>query len=300
MKRIGNFKIILWLIIVFLIAGNVGVMKASANTPRVIIENYQIVEGSIEPGGKVILSLQLKNTSNSQDVYNTLLTYANVENMIMSSEKSNQIFVNSIKAGKETTITFELEISKEFSANSIFIDFNLDYVTANGEKLGNSAKIALKKDDCILSVGEVSINDAVELEMPTVLSFDYANIGDKDIYDITMKLDGNIEEEEKTVEIGNISAGQKKTFDYNFYLTEEGTQKVNVSFEYKDSKGTIKTIEEKEYMVNVNKADDISNNKEQSKKGISGQQIVIFCVGIFFIVVILFVEFKIIKRREQL
>ena len=135
MKRIGNFKIILWLIIVFLIAGNVGVMKASANTPRVIIENYQIVEGSIEPGGKVILSLQLKNTSNSQDVYNTLLTYANVENMIMSSEKSNQIFVNSIKAGKETTITFELEISKEFSANSIFIDFNLDYVTANGEKL---------------------------------------------------------------------------------------------------------------------------------------------------------------------
>lgn len=300
MKRIENFKIILWTIIVFLIAVNFYGIKVSANSSRVVIENYQIEEGSIEPGGKLVLSLQLKNTSVDQGVHNILVTYSNVENMIMPVGKSNQIFINSIGAGKETTITLDLEIDKEFTANNIFLEFNLDYVAANGEKLGNSTKIVLKRDDCILSVGEVSINDAVELQMPTVLSFDYANIGEKDIYDIIMKLQGNIEEEAKTVEIGNISAGQKKTFDYNFYLTKEGTQNINVSFEYKDSKGTIKTIEGKEYTLNVNKTDGSSNDGISSKKGISVKQIVTFGVGIFFIAVILFIEFKVIKKRERL
>lgn len=300
MKKIGKIKMMIWIIIALLITGHTIDVKGSGRTPKVIIENYEVIEGSVEPDGRLSVSLQIKNTSRTKSMSNILLTYKNPENIIRSREKGNQVFIDYIGAGKKTTVTIDLEIDKEFSANSILIDFNFDYETEDGEKAVNNAQIALKRDDCILSVGEVSINDNIELGNPTVLSFDYANIGEKDIYNIIMKLEGNIEEEAKIIEIGNISVGQKKTFDYNFFIKKEGMQTLKVSFEYKDSKGTIKKIEEKEYMLNVNVNHNDNQETSPTKHVISGKKIVIFGGGIFLIVVILCIEFMVIKKRKQL
>lgn len=269
--------------------------------PQIIVERYYVKSGNVLPGNKFTIGVQLKNTSRKRAAYNILLTYASKENMIYPiNEEANQKYVEKIEPNEIKEIEINLDTKSEMKEMVADLELEIKYQDSNNNNLSNVSTIQIPiEKEPELVINNITISNEARVGAKALLSVQYSNNGIEKIKDLVMKIEGDFDEKQAEVDLGNLSSMENKYLDYYVTFSKSGIQDLKVIFQYTDSSGEIHELSDGEFSFKVNveenneKQDTINEtegNHANSNKIVSAIKILI--VALVTTVVLLFMRKK--------
>ncbi|MBQ7360634.1 MAG: hypothetical protein IJW63_11150 [Lachnospiraceae bacterium] len=221
--------------------------------PKVLVTSYEITEGIVAKDEEFTIKVELTNMNSHADAYNVVTTFTSYSNNVYITEgNSNVTYFEQIKAGESVSFTMELGVMDVSLSDSVSLGFTSVYSNDEGVEYGiESIVTPLIEEKAEMEVPAVSVATKAVVGAKALVSVRYSNVGDNRIENVVMKVEGNIEESQKTVKLDELNVGEQKYLDYYVTFAQEGEQKLTISFEYQDSNGNNYTIDAKEYTVDV-------------------------------------------------
>lgn len=221
----------------------IGDRPASAGKmPVITIDSYELTKGDFSPGSKNTITLTIKNNGTKYTADSVTVTYTSLENVNPAFGVGNQVVINSLAAGASTKVSFDVCVPTAIEAEYATLSFNMAYVVfGEGEDykdFSNAVNIALPVQyDQTFSVNSVSVADTTSVGATTLVSISYSNGGTKDVTNVVLNIEGNIESDNKKVIIGDLSGGQTEYKDTYVKFLESGTQNLSMTISYIDADG---------------------------------------------------------------
>ena len=292
-KRLGVIIIAIVMIIIQLagISGKMPIIQAKDKRPRILLDSYKIIEGQLTPGGTVKMKFTFKNTSIDIPANNLLITYSESSNNIYPDEgEANQFYIDEIAPVAYESVEIQMKVAdnivveqnnKESIQNvekSIMakVEFNINYLYDQGKtshEASNNTFIVLPiTQECVLDVKSLAVAETAVIDSKSLVSVVCVNGGSTPVSNVVMHIDGNILEEQKTVEIGSISINSQQALDYYVNMQKEGKQKLEIYFTYEDERGVKFKSVKKEYDIYVTGNEtiiptDMEDSAQQQPKG---------------------------------
>jgi hypothetical protein len=241
--------------------------SANGIEPRLIIESYDIVKGVAIPGEQITVKFVLKNASEEKSVTNILMSYAALDNVLYPvSGDSNQVFIDQIAPEETFEAKIKLMVADEYIESTAPLSFNFQYQDKSSNRYANQVDFLFPiVQETILDVYGISVVNTSQLGAKTLVSFNYGNIGSEDIYNVMMNLEGDIVEQQKNLQLGDIVSGGKQYLDYYVNFQNIGEQKLKITYTYEDAQGKVFTIEPKDFIVKVTEKKKQSEDKLKEK-----------------------------------
>lgn len=231
----------------------------SADVAVLKMENYKIEEGVITPGGEVTITMDVVNTSTTQDAHNVTLAFSSESLMIYPVYgEDNQVYVGDIAAGQTVSVSKKLAVNKRFNLEVVDLKCDFAYVS-NETPITNTIGMAIPSSAGYpLNISSIKVASDANVGGQSLLSITYVNSSNADITDAQIFVNGSVNTESSVIDLGTISAGTTNLQDYPICFTAAGTQKVSLTLKYTDENGEEYTVEEGTYSVEVN-GDEVTN-----------------------------------------
>jgi hypothetical protein len=293
-----NLKRVISMILLCLMFSSVTV-QAEVNKEnlksRVILSSYEIVGDVASPGKQVTLNMTFSNKNPYKDVYSILISFSSDKNSIYPVYgQSNQVYIEKIKAKSEETVSVDFLLSQTIDKDLIPLQLDISYVDKTDEAGSNVAGILLPITHVNkLQVRSVSVTDNNTLGARTIVGIKYENIGLTDLQNIELMIEGDILENQESINLGKLAAGKSQYSETSINFQKEGEQTVRITMKYEDQDGTAYACPEQEYTVNVksgvtNKTQDMNYEFNNSALDTSLSNIFLIA-GCGMLILILFV-----------
>ena len=262
---------------------------------RIDIDSYNIEKGDFTLGSTATIAFKLKNIGGSVNMKNIYIQMSSNSGITPVYGESNQKYVDMLDAGRTVEVVFKVDVPTTIETEKAEVMLKIEYENAKGEDKSNQATVYIPiKNTGELEINNVSVADSAKVGAKTLISVSYANGSDITLRDAVIKIEGNIEDEGTSVELGNIETGISKYKDMYVTFTKTGEQPVELTISYKDAEGKTITKEVCNETVNVMAADQVIEDTDDNtqvqtndklKKNIL-KILVLFaivgvCVGIF-------------------
>lgn len=231
--------------------------------PKLVLESYEVVTKQLTAGNDGVVRLVIKNESKKIDALNVLLSYVSVEDKIYPVYgKSNQVYIGKIAAGQKVSVDVHVSVSDVLDTNRVLTTFELAG-TDGSKDFFNQFFIAIPViEKMSFRINNVSLAQTSVLGAKSLVSVGFSNNGLEDIYNAVMHMEGEIDLEQKIVNIGDIAAGENKYLDYYVIFQKEGNQPLKIYFTYEDKNGNEYTSEINENNVKVTDSADMDEQKK--------------------------------------
>lgn len=255
-----NGFIISFMLLVFGIVMNCTTVHATEDStsnmyiePKVVVTAYEIVEGTVANGEEFTIKVQLTNMNKYASAYNIVTAMNSYNNnIVITEEKSNLVYFETIAAGETVEFLMSCKMLDVEDNGLTVLAFDSTYYNAYGYQYTVESKVALAvENQAQLEIPTIVVSENAVVGANALVSVRYSNTGKAKLKNIRMKIDGNIEDAQKVVDLGSLDAGAQKYIDYYVTLKETGNQKLQISFEYQDKGGNIQEIGPYEYSLNV-------------------------------------------------
>lgn len=267
-----------------------------------MVVSYEIEKGDFSPGSESTIKLTIKN----QNV-KAAATEITAEISSGSSEvtsvygESNQKFLGNIGPGQTLDVSFRMDVGAQIDISKAQVTLKLNY-TMSGEDTEKSSSVFIPvKQNGGIVINGVSVADSAKIGSKALISITYENSSDETLKNVTFNLDGNIEEDGKTVEIGNLESGASDYHDAYVKFTELGEQTVSISVEYTDMEGNKFTKDVSNEVITVSEGEVVNNNTTvimpDQENGIL--KTVLKYLVLVAIFVLLVVTYKIIVKKKD-
>ena len=262
---------------------------------RIVIDSYNIEKGDFTLGSTATIAFKLKNIGGSVNMKNIYIQMSSNSGITPVYGESNQKYVDMLDAGRTVEVVFKVDVPTTIETEKAEVMLKIEYENAKGEDKSNQATVYIPiKNTGESEINNVSVADSAKVGAKTLISVSYANGSDITLRDAVIKIEGNIEDEGTSVELGNIETGISKYKDMYVTFTKTGEQPVELTISYKDAEGKTITKEVCNETVNVMAADQVIEDTDDNtqvqtndklKKNIL-KILVLFaivgvCVGIF-------------------
>ena len=220
--------------------------------PKVIVTSYEIEEGVVAKGEEFTLNVEVTNMNEFSPAYNATISLTSTDYIYIAEGNSNVVYFDTIKAGESVSFSMKLGVMENVMTETVVLTFTSLYNDELGNEYGVESAITPKLADKVkMEIPAISVANKAVVGAKALVSVRYSNTGDTPISKIRMNIEGNIHEEQKSVDLGDLDADEQKYLDYYVTFNQQGDQSLNISFEYEDEKGNIYTIDEKEYSLVV-------------------------------------------------
>lgn len=220
--------------------------------PKVIVTSYEIEEGVVAKGEEFTLNVEVTNMNEFSTAYNATISLTSTDYIYIAEGNSNVVYFDTIKAGESVSFSMKLGVMENVMTETVVLTFTSLYNDELGNEYGVESAITPKLADKVkMEIPAISVANKAVVGAKALVSVRYSNTGDTPISKIRMNIEGNIHEEQKNVDLGDLDADEQKYLDYYVTFNQQGDQSLNISFEYEDEKGNIYTIDEKEYSLVV-------------------------------------------------
>lgn len=216
-------------------------------TPYVIVSSYSYGGGQIVAGDTFNLTLQLYNTSSRVDVENMLVTIGMPEEMMLTSS-SNTFYVSSLDS--EETISKTVKVTAKPTAapesHNVTIDMQYQYIdyrtnVRNNVTTKETLAIPVIQVDRFEVTG-TELDDEFAVGRESLVTVNYVNKGRSQVYNISAKILGNIQNDGETQNLGNLASGSTGSTDFYVNPLEGGSLNCEIVITYEDTNMTEKTI----------------------------------------------------------
>lgn len=223
--------------------------------PKVMIASYSVNNKDVEYEEETTLTVEVANKSSLADAHEIMLTYTTINNTVFPIEgQSNQVYIDSIAAGKSTSIDIPVMIT-ESSEGYAQVSFTLAYVSSDGTAASNSSFIIFPISVVgNLNIVNINISQNAVVGSKALIGVNYSNDSEEDIYNVSMVISGDDGNLDQTVAIGNVSSGQNGYFENYVTFNNTGEKKVTIFFVYEDKDGNQYETDEEYFDVTVKEA----------------------------------------------
>ena len=241
MRRNGLF--ISFILMLFCIMTNCANVYATEQVmysePKVIVTSYEIVEGTVSNGEEFTIKIHLMNMNQYSSAYN-VITYINSinNNIVILDKKSNLLYFDVIEAGATAEATIKMKMLETGNNSLSVLSVFTTYYNELGKQYSIESDITLTVEERVqLEVAAITVSENAVVGANALVSVRYVNAGDTKLNNISMILDGKIEDSQRVIKLGDLDAGMQKYKDCYVAFTEDGEQELNISFEYQDKYG---------------------------------------------------------------
>lgn len=160
---------------------------------------------------------------------------------------SNTYYIPTLdkKGAMTKSIPLKCRTSAVPGSESVHITFSYEYV-ANDTRQSKSSEETISIPIAQVERFEVDLTEVPTMLWPgesTNVVLNYVNKGRADIYNLTAKIDGNIDEPNQVQNLGNIKAGDSGTAKFSVSSMEAGgVVSAVITITYENEKGDVSTI----------------------------------------------------------
>lgn len=311
MQKIRKYLLTIGISIIILMCGRIisedkvafaDVSTALSNAEPVIqVVEYEIIDGNIELDSQFAIKITLQNNNAYATAYN-VMAEVNTQDMDLHlvNGQVNQVYYESIGPNQTVSFVKNFTVEKTYPYKNAMMTFTFNYSGENGKEYANSTSITPKVTiPCKLKINVLSVSDMASLGARSLVNVRCTNDGIIDISQIVMRIEGNIEETQKDVELGELKAGEQLMQDCYVSFTKSGAQDLKISFVYKDDSGNEYSLPESTYAVNVIAESMTSiDTPSKSGNGISIKMILVISVVVIGIIYVIIKLYKSIEKGE--
>lgn len=233
----------------------------NASKPKIIVSNYVSDPLIVMAGDEFDLTMTLMNTHKEKAVKNIKMFLTLAEETSSETEKSGNIFtpVNSSNTfyfdsiGPKSTVdkSLRLYVVPDAQPKTYTLTVNFEYEDANGKEFTAQELLGINvKQVTQLQIDEFTIPDMVEVYEPVTVSFSYYNTGKVTLNNVMIKVEGDVDCQNKSTYIGNMESGYSDYFETSFSAMEPGETPVAIVVSYEDPSGE-KVEERRELTLNA-------------------------------------------------
>lgn len=227
-----------------------------------LIDYYEVETGDFSPGSTATICFYLYNTGGKDTIKNVKVNLNSTDNVTPVYGKSNQVYIETILPGQKMPVRFEVDVPAAIESEKASVSLDIKY-RINGQDASNNPSVFIPvKYDSELVVNSVSVADNIKEGAKALISMSYSNNGTAPMKDMFLTLDGNIEDEQKRVEMGNLDSGASQYKDIYVVFNKTGEQNLKLLVTYKDMDGNTYSKEIANEIVKVSK----DNSKEIAMK----------------------------------
>lgn len=219
--------------------------KPAAAAPNLIIDNYSYGGTSVQAGKTFDLSINFMNTSRALAVENIVMSLETAEGISIANS-SNTFYFETLKPRHNITqnITLRATGKGENSSPTIGVNFRYEYIDQNQRmEITRSETIAIP----VIQPERFEITEPtlpeMQVGMENVLSFPYVNKGKGTLYNVAVKIEGDVDALQPVQNLGNFESGRSGTIDAIFTTTQEGPTPFKIIVTYEDADGNEKKRE---------------------------------------------------------
>lgn len=240
------------------------------SVPRLTISKYDTGKKKIKAGKTFNFTFDIMNPHASLSADNIVVTISSADNNFAIVEGSASMFINSLGPGQVERLSIPLRAKGDIATNGYDLGITFDYEykakdTANKNalikkqnKIEEKLKLQVYSDDRpMLANISVGAGDIPVLNETTALSFDFTNMGKSVLYNVTAKVKGDFKTANEILIIGNVNAGDSRSWSMDVTPQVDGMGKGVITISYEDSNGNVSSYDtDFESMVNATNPDD--------------------------------------------
>ncbi|MBR2851225.1 MAG: hypothetical protein IKB91_02395, partial [Anaerotignum sp.] len=212
-------------------------------------------------GEEFDLNLTLLNTHKEKTVSNIKMFLTLAEETSSSSEKSGNIFTpvnssntfyfDSIPPKGTVEKALRLYVVPEAQPKTYTLTVNFEYEDGKGQEYTATELLGINvKQVTELQIDDFSVPEMVEQYQPVTVAFSYYNTGKVALSNLMIKVEGDVDCQNKSNYIGNMDSGESDYFETTFSPINIGEVPVSIVITYEDPSG--ETIEQRrDLLLNV-------------------------------------------------
>ena len=282
--------------------------EENSSKPKLIVSNYVCDPLIVMAGQEFDLNMDILNTHASKGVKNIKMFLTLAEEKSSETEKSGNIFtpVNSsntfyfdaIGAKGTAHKQLRLYVVPEAQPKTYTLTVNFEYEDSAGKEYTATELLGINvKQTTEIQVDEFALPDSVEIYSPVSVSFGYYNTGKVTLNNVMVKVEGDVETQNKNTYIGNMESGAGEYFETSITPNNSGEVPVSFVISYEDASGEMKE-ERRDFVLNVTEpmmpddTEDMGGETapmDMKKVMISVALLALFAMGLFIFI----------KRQKQ-
>ncbi len=235
--------------------------EENASKPKLIVSNYECDPLIVMAGEEFDLNMDILNTHGEKGVKNIKMFLTLAEETSSESEKSGNIFTpvdssntfyfDAIGAKGTAHKQLRLYVVPEAQPKTYTLTVNFEYEDTAGKEYTATELLGINvKQITEIQMDEFALPESVELYAPVSVSFGYYNTGKVTLNNVMVKVEGDVECQNKNTYIGNMDSGAGEYFETSFTPNISGEVPVSIIVSYEDAAGELKE-ERRDFALNV-------------------------------------------------
>lgn len=216
------------------------------------VESYEVEGGYIQTGKENTINLTIKNANTYSSANNLVAIITSASGMIFPAYgNDNQFYVGTLQGGASKTISVPVVTTSQLLEDYVDLTCQLVYETGGRQITNTSTMVLPTQNISALAVNSLDVSTRALLNGKSLLSISYSNNSSENVNDAVIFVDGNISEDTREIDLGNLVAGKSYTKDYNIIFTQAGEQVITVYIKYTNADGEYVENEIGSFKVNV-------------------------------------------------
>ena len=224
--------------------------------PRLTIAKYDTGKKKIKAGKTFKFTFDIMNPHSSVSADNIVVTISSADNNFAIVEGSASMFINSLAPGQVERRSIPLKAKGDIATNGYDLGITFDYeykakdvanknaLIKKQNKIEEKLKLQVYSDDRpMLANISVGGGETPVLNETTALSFDFNNMGKSVLYNVTAKVKGDFKSTNEILIIGNVNAGEGRSWSMDVNPQKYGMGKGVLTISYEDSNGNISSYD---------------------------------------------------------
>ena len=159
--------------------------EAPKHAPKMMISSVSTDLPEITLGDDVTVTVDLKNTSQDQALYNMMITYECLSGELIPMEDSSSRYVSFLRAGGTTSVTFMLHVSKELTNYHPKINLTMEYENEDAMSYMSSGSVQLSIQPLFgFHADDPVVPPSVESGKQGAITVNLYNTGTAEIYNV--------------------------------------------------------------------------------------------------------------------
>ncbi len=245
LDRLNKFLICLLMCFILVFHLNLPVYATEEESPKelsfnsvVEVESYYVEEGYIEAGKEATVNLTLHNANRNTAANSIFVSVSSNTGMIYPSYgNDNQFFVGTLEADGSATVSIPVVVNSTFKSDYADFVCNIVYVSSGKQISNTSTMILPARGSNTIIVSAVDVSAHANLNSKSLLSISYYNKSSENVNDAILRIDGNLSDTTKTIDLDAVLGGKTYTKDCDIIFTQGGEQTISIVLEYTDING---------------------------------------------------------------
>ena len=186
--------------------------SAAETQPKIIVSEYHISPSNALAGEDFSVKVTLKNTSGSKGVRNMKIAYKGETNDLLPSGSSNTVFIDSLGAGKTSTVTLKMKVGLDAQPKPQRVLLSIEYESGSGAAYSSNEEIPIEiHQPNRISYDPPSIPTQINAGDTIPVSLNVFNMGKNTLNNVMCTVQAQGLLPEGSAFLGNMESGASKT-----------------------------------------------------------------------------------------